>query len=63
LRRFSLAKKFFGFTLRALMKRSSPKAFYCLSAMIPSASFGAQMGMPESMNGSESKNLSREPID
>jgi hypothetical protein len=26
-----------------------------LSAMIPSTSFGAQMGMPESVNSSESK--------
>jgi hypothetical protein len=38
LRRFSSVKIFFGFTLRALMKRSSRESFYCLSAMIPSTS-------------------------
>jgi hypothetical protein len=30
-----LGEVFFGFTLRALMKRSSPEALYRLSAMIP----------------------------
>ena len=56
------SKMFVGFTLRALMKRSSPEALDCLSAMIPRTSFGAQMGMTESVNTSESKNLSRERI-